>query len=295
MTHITNFKELQDYQRYNNVRNIEYDNNNSINNQDSLSAAPVKLEINMNNTDGQFSQLLNFVEKVIKDKESNNLSNEAIDDLKNWFPFLKNNMTVYLNIDLYVNEEEKKDQDTKEKPVSSFPIKFPTPLPRSSAAGKPPIIEALKPDAEEINNKTGITPKKLFIPCIKKPIKLETNKLIQPSINKNNVNEKIDVELDNLYLSSLLKKRNMEQTDIIRTATHKSFKSDDLNEKMISNHILKVKSFWSGSNVNYPHSFKKKELILSHKNKESLIIESLDHSKKMIPTMFSEHHSMAWE
>ena len=231
MTHINDSKEVNSVERHISNEEFQSGSNLSFDNRNSSNLPPIKFEINMHNSKGQFNQFLNFVEKVMKDKDSKDLSSEALNELKSWFPFLNNNMTVYLNIDLYVNNEEKKAHDIVQKPLSIPNIKFPTPLPRSSAGIKEISQNSINELGEEkINDKTGITPKKLFIPCIKKAMNVETQKPLKSEENTSHINGQQDVELDNLYLSNLLKKRNVEDNDIIRTMPNRPFKSDDLME-----------------------------------------------------------------
>lgn len=262
--------------------------------QRKLAAAPIKLEIDPQKSKDQFNHFLNFVEKVTKDKDARNLSQEAIQELKNWFPFIKNDMTVFLNIDLYLEDQQQTEPDVPTKLPNIQKVLFPTPLPRKVSEPTQQAVDMTESSVEE-QLKSDTTPEKLFIPGVKKYSELELSKPFEVNLNKRNISNKLDVEVDNMFLSNLLKKRNGDDHNVVRTYITKSFKPDDLNVKLMANHVAKVRSFWDGSNTNYPHSFKKKILVTLQKNRESYIIETQDHSKKTIPTSPSEQHSDVWE
>lgn len=262
--------------------------------QNTISPQPLKLEMNVNAENGKFHQFMDFVERVMIDKNSNQPSDEVQDELINWFPFVNKNMTVFLNIDLHFKTETGYKVDTLEKTLAIPKIKFPEPLARFSPASKEPNPIPIDNEIMVEDIKTKIAPKKLFIPGFKNKLESEINKPFESSSQIRNIQNNPDIELDNLYLSTLLRKKNGDLPDVTRITVNRHFRPDEINERLISNHILKVRSYWEGSNVSYPHSFKKLSLGLTKKSNENCVVETLDHSKKLIPTMFTEQNSELW-
>lgn len=257
--------------------------------QNAVSTSPVKFEIDFDQN-GRFGQFLDFVERAMSQKRSNEMSTEIQTELQTWFPFINSNMTVFLNVDIHVKENAEKNK-TLEKPQCEQKIILPKPLPRSFADN--PDFKTKFSDGKsnifmpEIQMPTA----KMFIPTSRAILDTQQISSCELEPNKKNTTITRDVELDNLYLSGLLRKRE-DGPQISRTAIYRPLKLDDLNERLISNHIVKVRSFWNGSTPSYPHSFKKLVNFLVEGNNESNIEEIIDHSKKVIPTMDSEPHSI---
>lgn len=266
---------------------------------------PLKLDVDIAEND-RFTQFLDFVDRAISQKRDNEMSADVQKELRKWFPFVSDSMTVFLNVDVHVRVEQKEDVRVLEKPQSVKKIKFPEPAPRSLPEVEPPAPKSeLEPEPEPVIEPIVVLPpvvvapppepvKSLFIPALKPRLDVQQIAPWEATSDKRNTPIAMDIGLDNLFLSNLLKKRS-DAPQIARTSTQRPLRLDDLNERLISNHIVKVRSFWDGSYASYPHSFKKLCVMITENSNEICAEETIDHSKKVIPTMGSEHMSEMWD
>lgn len=289
--------DLRAIETLNNLENPIKDKSNCqslTDHQNTTLTPPLKLEMNINSENGKFDQFMDFVERVKGEKNSKEISDEIQNELRNWFPFVNKNMTVYLNIELYVKNDSAFKGNTVEKTLTIPKMKFPEPLARFSPINNKHDPITIDKQIFIEGKETEIVPKKLFIPGFKQKIDSKANNSFESSNKKKNIKNILDIELDNIHLSTLLRKKNGDLPDVTRIAANRQFRPNELNEKLISNHILKVRNYWNGSNISYPYSFKRLSLDLTEKSHENYIVETLDQSKKLIPTMFSEQNSELW-
>lgn len=247
----------------------------------------------------RFNNFLNFVERAMTNKNKESLSEEIQRDMKTWFPFLEKNMTVFLNIDFHVQQ---KPAEQKVEPIVPqliipklvFPRPAPRPAPASLSAVRSPSLDSIEKRTNAADIKTEFVPRKLFISGFKSQRDSPKADLFKPDPDAQNKRRESDIGLDSIYLSGLLKKRNGDDIELANTAASRQLTEEVLNDKLVFSQVARIKRFWDGCPLSYPHSFKKLE-VATEKTGEQSIVEVADFSKKMIPTMFTEREAEVWE
>ena len=254
---------------------------------------PLKLDIDIDEND-RFTRFLDFVDRAMSQKLEKEMSPDVQQELRRWFPFVGDNMTVFLNVDVHVKANRKEDARVIEKAQPLKRVKFPEPVPRTLPEVEAPEPQPVFTPPQVVNTVEPVPVKSLFIPALRAKQDVQLITPAEPGCDKKNTPSTRDIGLDNLYLCNLLKKRN-DAPQVARTASPRPLRLDDLNERLISNHIVKVRSFWDGSYASYPHSFKKWCMTITENLNEVCVEEVIDHSKKVIPTLGSERISEMWD
>lgn len=258
-----------------------------------FAATPLRRDADLDFEDGQFGHFLNFLERATAARDSGCLSEGLQREMRLWFPFVDERMTLYLNIDLRVGKPEV--EETQVAPVRHLivpRVSVPRPLPRIVMPLHNKSVNPLDSPVVQKNIKTEFVQNKLCVPVFKNMTIAEIKHPFKSTIPVQQKNTCSEVRTDSLYLNDLLKKRDDAALELIRSK-NRQMSPDTLNDKLVFGQSAKLRHFWAGSNASYPHSFKK--MWVEDEGDEQCFIEATDFAKKMIPTMLTGGINEEWQ